>query len=150
MFVSLASDAGSHLVANDKGAFGQPCQCGIDVLQAFDDQRSGRSSLYLAFGEAMRVGMVPVKSWGFILRDLYVVIEALTGLDERVDNFILSADGRCIGPVEMDIGRARRHRSIAGAAGAGRGRRESHRHPRHSGACVGCGSSRQVVLEMND
>ena len=131
--MSLASDAGGSLVANDKGAFGQPRQCGIDVLQAFDDQRSGRSSLYLAFGEAMRVGMVPVESWGFILRDLYVVIEALAGLDQRVDNFILSADGRRIGPVEMDIGCGRRHRSIAGTAAAGGRRRgEAHLHAGHS------------------
>ncbi len=95
-------------------------------MQAFDDQRSGRSSLYLAFGEAMRVGMVPVESRWFVLRDLHVVIEALAGLDERVDNFILSADGRRIGPMEMDIGRARGHRSIAGAAAAGGRGRKSH------------------------
>jgi hypothetical protein len=35
---------------------------------------------------------------------LYVVIEALAGLDQRVDNLILSANRRHIGSVEVDIG----------------------------------------------
>ena len=124
---------------------GQPGQCRIDILQALDDQRSGRSSLYLAFGEAMRVGMVPVESWGLILRDLYVVIEALTRLDQRVDNLILPANRRRIRSMEVDIGRSRRHRSIAGAAGAGGGRRwrAAHLHAGHIVAGAGCGSSRQ-------
>ncbi len=96
-----------QLVADDKGALGQPRQCGIDVLQTFDDQRSGCASLHLPFRKAVRVRMVPVESRGFVLRDLHVVIEALAGLNQRVDNLILSADGRHIGSMEVDIGRSR-------------------------------------------
>ena len=42
----------------------------------------------------MRVGMVPVEPWGFVLRNLHVVIEALARLDQRVDHLILPADRR--------------------------------------------------------
>ena len=89
---------GQQLVADDEGALSQSRQCWIDVLQTFDDQRSGGASLHLPFGEAVRVGMVPVKSRGLVLRNLHVVVEALAGLDQRVDHLILSADWRTFVP----------------------------------------------------
>ena len=107
MFGVVGFRSGQHLVADDKGALGQACQCGIEILQTFDNQRSGRASLHLSFGESMRVRMVPVKSRRFILRNLHVVIEALPRLDQRVDNLILSTNRRHIRSMEVDIGRAR-------------------------------------------
>ena len=95
------------MVADDKGAFGEPGQCGIDVLQPFDNQRSGCASLHLPFRKAVRVRMVPVESRGLVLRDLYVVIEALAGLDQRMDNLILSANRGHVGSMEVDIGCSR-------------------------------------------
>ena len=94
MFGVVGFRSRQHLVADDKGALGQAGQCGIDILQAFDDQRAGGAALHLALGEAMRVGMVPVESWGLVLRNLHVVIEALARLDQRVDHLILPADRR--------------------------------------------------------
>ncbi len=95
------------MIADDEGALGHSCQCRIDILQAFDDQRSSGASLHLPFRDAVRVGMVPVKSWGLVLRDLYVVIEALAGLDQRVDHLVLSADRAHVCSMEVDIGHSR-------------------------------------------
>ena len=98
MSESLASEAGRFWSRMTKVRSGKPGQGRVNILQALDDQRAGSSALHLPFGEAMRVGMVPIETRRFIGRYLHVVIEALSRLDERMNDLILPADRRDIVP----------------------------------------------------
>ena len=104
-----------HLIAEDKHARGQARERRVDILNPFDDERACRSSLHLPFAEAVRMGVIPVKSGRLIGRNLHIVGEGIPRLDHGVDHIVLAADGRHIHAMEMQVRRFRRHHSAAGA-----------------------------------
>jgi hypothetical protein len=67
-------------------------------------------------GNAVHVGVIPVKAWRLVGRKGHVVLERLAGIDERLDHLIGVASRRSVGAMVVNVERRKGHVHSARAA----------------------------------
>ena len=98
------------LIANDQHSFRQSRHFLIGALDSFDDERARRSTQNLHFTESVNVGMVPIQSGRLVGRNAKAILERrIARADGRLQDVVLMANRRNGQPMEMKIGRRRRH-----------------------------------------
>ncbi len=138
------------LVADHEHALGQAGELWIGALDAFDDDGAGSSAEHLRLAEAVQMRVIPIEAGRRVVRNPQAIVEwRVVGLDRGLQHVVLVTDRRHAQPVEVQIGRDRRHRAARAGVDL-----LSRRADRRAGECAVDRRRRvevdQVVLEMDD
>ncbi len=109
--------AGYILISEDQYTLRQSRDRRLHVRYATDDDCAGGAALDRGFRKTVQMRVIPVHSRWFVGWKMHAVLEALTGIDDRMNDLIRMARRRGVGTVVVNVQRSDGHRRIAADVG---------------------------------
>ena len=91
------------VIAHEDDVLRQTGDDGIDVLDAFDNERACGAALNGSGRDAVDMRVIPVKAGRFVFREMDFVAKGLTGVNNSPDDFVLVAGRRSVSAVVVQI-----------------------------------------------